>query len=278
MPVPGPSRPPEPMADSGKTSGLAIAALVCGLLSCIPLVCIAAVVCGHLARGGIKRDASLKGSGMALAGLILGYVFIALWVVWLILVLLVPGMMLKSLDKEMQQFPPPSTQPGQPAPTKQDGNPAVRTGPRVTTPRQVGGGMAYQEPKLELPDKPVTGKVGASDFTYEHAILENGWLTLRQGADFMADAEIKVVLFGSNAQAEGKTYTVPSANRSGTTPHLHMAWQENGGRRSTAMVGGYTMTLKFEKFENGQVRGSIELETQKPPVVKLKGNFIAKVK
>ncbi len=215
---------------------------------------------------------------MALAGLIMGYVFTVLAVGWLILVLLVPGVMLKSLDKEMQQFPPPNSQPGDPSPTKQDGNPTVRTGPRTTPPRRVGGGMAYREPKLEMPDKPVTGKLGPSDFTYEHAMLENGWLTLRQGADFMADAEVKVVLFGQNAKAEGSTYTVPSPNRSGSTPHLHMAWQENGQRKSTAMVGEYTMTLKFEKFENGQVRGSIELETQKAPVVKLKGDFIAKVK
>ena len=64
-----------------KTAGLAIASLVLGILgvTCIgPLGAIPAVICGHLANGKIKRaTGTLQGEGLALAGLILGYIGIA---------------------------------------------------------------------------------------------------------------------------------------------------------------------------------------------------------
>ena len=59
-------------------SGLAIASLVLGLFGCS----LPAVICGHLARRRIRNaDEALTGSGMALAGLIMGYVMLILMVV-----------------------------------------------------------------------------------------------------------------------------------------------------------------------------------------------------
>ena len=54
-----------------KTSGLAIGSLICGIL-CVPIV---SIVLGHLALSQIKRSAgAFVGKGMAIVGLILGYV------------------------------------------------------------------------------------------------------------------------------------------------------------------------------------------------------------
>ena len=54
-----------------KISGIAIASLVCGLL-CIPVV---SIVLGHIARSQIKKSkGTVYGKGIALAGLILGYI------------------------------------------------------------------------------------------------------------------------------------------------------------------------------------------------------------
>lgn len=68
-----------------KTAGVAVASLVCGILGLIcfgPLGAIPAVICGHIARSRIRESAgALQGEGMALAGLILGYVSIGLMVV-----------------------------------------------------------------------------------------------------------------------------------------------------------------------------------------------------
>lgn len=61
-----------------ETSGKAILSLVCGLLFFIPLAFVAAIVFGHLALSEIRKSAGrLKGEGMAMAGLVLGYIWIA---------------------------------------------------------------------------------------------------------------------------------------------------------------------------------------------------------
>jgi len=66
---------------SRKTSALAITSLVLGICSyvlCLSVLSgIPAIVCGHVALGKIRRaKARLKGKGLAIAGLVLGYVSI----------------------------------------------------------------------------------------------------------------------------------------------------------------------------------------------------------
>ncbi len=68
--------PPPP--GTVETSVKAILSLVCGLLFFIPFLFIAAIVFGHLALSEIRKSAGrLKGEGIAIAGLVLGYIEIA---------------------------------------------------------------------------------------------------------------------------------------------------------------------------------------------------------
>jgi drug/metabolite transporter (DMT)-like permease len=63
------------------TNGLAIAALVCGIVAFVTgITCIPAIICGHIARRQIRRTGE-QGDSMALAGLILGYVSAVLSIV-----------------------------------------------------------------------------------------------------------------------------------------------------------------------------------------------------
>ena len=66
--------PPAPQ-QWGKTNSLAITSLVCGIAQLMfgPLATIPAVVCGHMGRSQIRRTGE-QGAGMALAGLILGWI------------------------------------------------------------------------------------------------------------------------------------------------------------------------------------------------------------
>jgi len=58
-----------------QTSGKAIASLVCGLFLFLPPFSIAAVILGHLSLSEIRKSGGrLLGEGMAIAGLVLGYV------------------------------------------------------------------------------------------------------------------------------------------------------------------------------------------------------------
>ncbi len=81
--------PAQPQGTATSNSGLAVASLVLGILSMLCagiLTAVPAVITGHMARGEIRRSGGRTGGdGMALTGLILGYVTIGLTVVALIL-------------------------------------------------------------------------------------------------------------------------------------------------------------------------------------------------
>jgi hypothetical protein len=88
-PLPPPT-PPAPPPAPAKTSGLAIASFVLALLSPALSVFgfIPGITLGHLARARIAKDSGLKGKGLALAGLIIGYVVLALNVLGILVFLL----------------------------------------------------------------------------------------------------------------------------------------------------------------------------------------------
>ena len=117
-PIPAPpaaTTAPYPVGNVRVTSNLAIWALVCG---CVSLLCglfasIPAIILGHMGRAEIKKNPSLQGGGMALAGMILGYVFTVLFVLYLgvvgISVLIALGNQVKSTPKTTIEAPDQST-------------------------------------------------------------------------------------------------------------------------------------------------------------------------
>lgn len=75
------------------TSSLAVVSLVFGILAwcLLPFIgALVAIICGHLARGEIRRsaiDSRTEGDGMAVAGLVLGYVQLAFCVLGVFLLI-----------------------------------------------------------------------------------------------------------------------------------------------------------------------------------------------
>jgi len=71
-----------------QTNGLAIAALICGVaqIAAGPLTGIPAIILGHVARSRIRQTGE-QGAGMALAGVILGYVGLVLFVIVVIAII-----------------------------------------------------------------------------------------------------------------------------------------------------------------------------------------------
>ncbi len=78
-----------------QTSTLAVVSLVFGILgwTLLPFLgSLVAVVCGHMARGEIRRaQGALEGDGMAVAGLVLGYIVIGLSLLAVLAVILFFG-------------------------------------------------------------------------------------------------------------------------------------------------------------------------------------------
>jgi hypothetical protein len=73
------------------TNGLAIASLVCGLVQFLGfwiVTGIPAIIMGHIARRRIKLSGE-QGDGMALAGLILGYIGLVLGIIFVIIIVAV---------------------------------------------------------------------------------------------------------------------------------------------------------------------------------------------
>jgi hypothetical protein len=70
------------------TSGVAVASLICGIAEFFTLgiAAVPAVILGHVARANIKRTGE-RGDGLAIAGLVLGYLGIACWVLFLVVLL-----------------------------------------------------------------------------------------------------------------------------------------------------------------------------------------------
>ncbi len=78
--IPAP-QPPTTVPPRGPLSQLALWSLILSILSwvaCSILAAIPAIICGHMALGRIKQDPSLEGRGLALAGLIVSYINIAM--------------------------------------------------------------------------------------------------------------------------------------------------------------------------------------------------------
>lgn len=79
-----------------RTCTLAIVSLVSGILAwvCLPFVgSLVAVICGHAARSEIRNalPGSIEGDGMAVAGLVLGWLQLVLLVVGILFVFLFLG-------------------------------------------------------------------------------------------------------------------------------------------------------------------------------------------
>jgi uncharacterized membrane protein required for colicin V production len=83
-------------ATTPRTSGTAIGSLVFGILSWVALPFIGAIVAiilGHSARNEIRRSppGEIEGDGMAVAGLILGWAHVIVFVLALLAVFLILG-------------------------------------------------------------------------------------------------------------------------------------------------------------------------------------------
>ena len=99
-----PQQPPFPQqaVQDQKKSGLAIASLVLGIFSFFTWIItgIPAIICGHIAKNKIKQsNGTLTGSGMAITGLVLGYVTIPLIFIIAALAALATPVILKQKKK-----------------------------------------------------------------------------------------------------------------------------------------------------------------------------------
>jgi Domain of unknown function (DUF4190)/GYF domain 2 len=81
-----------PLVAPRKNEQLAVLSLIFSVLGLFGFCCgffmtaaIAGIVCGHIALSRIKANPELEGRGLAMAGVVIGYVAVAGWLAWIIL-------------------------------------------------------------------------------------------------------------------------------------------------------------------------------------------------
>jgi hypothetical protein len=84
-----------------RTDPFAITSFILGICSLIlwPLGAIPAIVLGHLSRGRIRKNPALKGNGFAIAGLSLGYLFLAASLAYLIIAVVFINLRIDAMQK-----------------------------------------------------------------------------------------------------------------------------------------------------------------------------------
>jgi hypothetical protein len=264
--VPPPPPPPQPVArpqsvrvtapqpvQHTRTSGLAITSLVLSITGCLSL---GGVICGHLARRQIRRDPSVTGNGLALAGLILGY--LGLLVTAGFIALFAYGVV---KGREMaQQF-------------EVDMKAAMERGEFGTNWTGEAGS--------ELPEDPVGGMIVDIPFDYYRAKinLTVGTLAIEEGEDFIADQSVTLFLFPKPDEGlTNRVWNITSATPAGSRPHVHLRWLKEDDKAGTAILtSGYTLNLTTGEMTNGFIAGKITLKAGGKLPVDLSGEFNAKV-
>ncbi|MFZ3216201.1 MAG: DUF4190 domain-containing protein [Candidatus Acidiferrales bacterium] len=95
-PLAGPanSQVPPPFTGDPRTSGKAIASLICGVFAFFLPASIAAVILGHISLSEIRKSAGrLGGKGIATAGLVLGYLGLSMIPILIIAAIAIPNLL-----------------------------------------------------------------------------------------------------------------------------------------------------------------------------------------
>jgi len=248
-------------ATAQKTSGLAIASLVCSLSSLV--ICVGwlpGIICGHLAKSRIRRNSSLKGSGLAAAGLLIGYLILlsemgttAVYM-WRISAAMKQGFAEVQHNLATNKIVIAETEstrvsnngePVQPAaPVAAAANPSVEA---------FGADWSDDLRAVAIPDHPARGRLHGTDFMLKTAMLRNGDLKLTAPNGLVLD------IYRLGAPVEGQTYEVQTADDGSVNPRVRMAWNEGDVEMTATFSKGYAMQLQFGQANNRRIAGKIYL-------------------
>jgi hypothetical protein len=208
-----------------------------------------------MAKSRIRRDPSLKGKGMATAGLIIGYGVIIFAVsAWAVIILFF-GAALKDAVKQAQQQiatnHPPIVE-TQSAVASNDTQLAVAP-PDNPPAAQNNFGWTLDVKSAEFPDSPVSGKLHGADFTGKKVSFRNG--TLKIAA---ASGGESLTIHGLRPILENSSYEFQLA-AGDEAPKIDIGWSEDGQAKSETITTGYAMKLKFDKAAKRKVHAQIYL-------------------
>jgi hypothetical protein len=240
-----------------------------GLLGCVP-----AIFYGHAALGEINAR-RLRGKGLAIAGLIIGYLCTLLALLGLGVLLYV-----KTTGKPLNLRSPrttfqPQASPGR-GPFPNPVNPPQPPSMPVPPPRPVDPPVTTDPRTVRIASSPASGTLQGKPFTPDKATLRGSILTFEQGKDFIPDANLTIFIMSAGGSLQGKTLLV-TPKTVGMLPHvsfMHREAMPQGG----SLVGDYVMRLEFGKQTGSTISGKLYFEAPRSYNTTVSGTFSAEVK
>lgn len=264
-----PSRPETPPPFTGynattappHTSGLAIASLVCSLASLVTCIgWLPGIICGHLARSRMRRDSSLKGKGLATAGLTIGYFILMLEAgiaanrIWFFSTAMKEGIVNARQELATNGIVVTQTQSAPTTNARPPVEPAQPVAVSINNPpvQPTTSGWSSDINMVSFPGQPVSGKLHGMDFILKSAIIHGVNLRL------VSENGLELEIFGLDEPIEGQSYQIQPAD-AGANPHVKMTWSEGGVVQTTTFGNGYGMKLQFGLVKNRKASGKIYL-------------------
>ena len=266
-----PPLPPIPLQITKRTSALALASLVCSLSSLITCIgWLPGIICGHLAKSKIRRDPSLDGSGLATAGLTIGYAILILTVSSAGIGRLFFEDKIKQAYQQAQQemaaknFVSPTG-----APILADDSGTNNNGVTNNTPMAVADqpGWTLDVKDATFPDSPVSGTLHGADFTGKKIIYRNGNIRINSTV-----AGESLVIHGLGAALANSSYEFQPATDT-NAPVIEITWSDGGESQRETFTNGYVMKLQFAKAVKRKVRAQIYLCLPDDSKSYVAGNF-----
>jgi DNA-directed RNA polymerase subunit RPC12/RpoP len=247
-----------------RTSGLAIASLVCSLSSLVTCVgWLPGIICGHLAKSRIRRNSRLKGQGLATTGLVIGYLILMLEAgtvgikMWRFSAAMKQGyenvrsdLATNHIILTTNQF---TTISNIKQPMDSAGTGAVVAGNLPAEAANSGSEWTADINTASFPDHPVSGKFHGMDFTFKTALFRNGTLKISSTEGMVLE------IFRLGTSIANQEYEVQPADDEGDIQHVKMTWNEGDVIQSATFNKGYGMKLHFDQVKNRKAAAKIYL-------------------
>lgn len=266
-----------PKETAQRSSGLAIASLVCSLSSLITCIgWLPGIICGHMAKSRIRRNPALKGAGLATAGLVLGYLMLiseigsTAFYVWRISTAVKHGFENARQNLATNNFIVVQSQPvtvsnatrlaeripkSVVATNHQPAEPVKPAAVPVASPRTQPGNPAWTSDisTVSFPAHAVSGKVRGQDFTARAISLRPRELRIKSENGMQLD------IYRLGNAIEGRSYEVRPRDSERDNPRVRIVWEEEDAVMTATFSKGYAMKLQFGEAINHTVTGKIYL-------------------
>lgn len=130
-----------------------------------------------------------------------------------------------------------------------------------------------------IPGSVAVGRIHGRGFQCEHATLQGGSLTLRQGKSWPPDLGLTIRLYAQQAQdLSGKTVFI-GPERIPPLPKVVLRWKaEQGGSRTKTYDSGYLLKAVFGKPANGRMPGQLYIALPDEEKSFVAGQFDAEIR